>query len=203
MNRSEEELKTGVPVSRASLAISSASRTLAVIGLSMNSGLRAASTGFACARWMRPSLLVRMTASTRRSSSSIEPTSSIFHTSRISAVNFSIRVALASMSGLPPLKAATTRAPGMWSGMVASFISCVNAPACDVSSPISPTRISPAAPCAGGCASMDDTKPLTNATATTHTVFDIDDLRSLLVFRRHDRGGCQRLDETSLTSACT
>ena len=78
MNRSDEELKTGVRVSRASLAISSASRTLAVIRLVDEERFARGQHRFGLREVNAASLLVRMTASTRRSSSSIESTSSIF-----------------------------------------------------------------------------------------------------------------------------
>ncbi len=42
------------------------------------------------------------------------------------------------MSGLPPLNAPTTRAPGMWSFWDASFSIFVNAVTWEVSSPIIP-----------------------------------------------------------------
>ena len=62
-------------------------------------------------------------------------TISTFHLSRSSAVKPSIRVRLDSTSGLPPLKAATTRIPGTWSGLEGSFNTFVNAMTCEVSKP--------------------------------------------------------------------
>ena len=59
-----EELNHGTPAALARRAISRASSSVAASGLSMNSGLCAAITGFTCARWRRPSTEVNSTAST-------------------------------------------------------------------------------------------------------------------------------------------
>src|SRR6186713_1249428 len=48
------------------------------------------------------------------------------------------------MSSLPLLKAATTRAPGIWLGLLGSFSSLVKATTWDVSSPMMPSRSSAA-----------------------------------------------------------
>jgi hypothetical protein len=110
--RREEAEKNGVLLSRASRAISRASRRLPASGLSMNRRFPAAKTARACSRWGRPSTLMIRTASTFRQSASIESTISTPNFSWSWRVKLSTRVRLASTSGLPPLKPQTTRAPG-------------------------------------------------------------------------------------------
>ena len=64
--------------------------------------------------------------------------------SRNVLVYSSTRDQLDSMSGLPPLKAATTFAPATWSFAAGLLRISVNAVTCEVSSPMMPRRISAA-----------------------------------------------------------
>ncbi len=113
--RLRENLKpaSGIEWILASRAISMASSNVAASGLSINSGLCAAITCRACSRCTRPSTLSTSTASTFESNAGISGTISTPHLLLICAANPSTRLALLATSGLPPLKAATTRAPGI------------------------------------------------------------------------------------------
>ena len=113
-NRRLEDEKQGTFCSLARRKISMASANEAAIGLSTNSGLPAAITGRAWARCGRPSTLSSSTASTFGSSSSIEPTISTPMPRSCSLYGF-IWAKLWGISGLPPGKAATTRA-GQFAG---------------------------------------------------------------------------------------
>ncbi len=104
-------MNTGVPASRARRKISITSRSVAAIGLSMNSGFLAAMTGRACSKCGRPSTLWIKTASTSSHNCAIVGTSFTPNFSVSVRVNSSTRVALHSTSGLNVFTAAMTFAP--------------------------------------------------------------------------------------------
>src|SRR5260370_23850265 len=93
---------------------------------------------------MRPSTLVSRIPSAWLHRSVMASTIFTPHLSFSSAVNLSMRERLDSMSGLPPLYAATMRAPATWSDAFGSFSVLVNAVTCEVSVPTMPRRKSAA-----------------------------------------------------------
>ena len=131
--RNDEELNHGTPASRAALAIARASSRDAARGLSMNTGFLPFNTCFACSRWTRPSTLSRSTASTFFEGVGISGTISTLYLVCNSSANLSTRVRLDSISWLPPLYAATIRAPTIRGAPGVS--STANAVTCEVSVP--------------------------------------------------------------------
>src|SRR5258708_1947532 len=143
--RSVDVLNQGTPASFASRAISRASSSVAASGLSTNMGFRAAMIARASARCRRPSTLVSRTPSTRAQSSAMLPTNSTPNFSWSCRVNPSIRSRLGAKSRLPPLYAATIRAPGTWSGAAGSLNAAARPSTWEVSVPTIPRRRSAAA----------------------------------------------------------
>ena len=77
-------------------------------------------------------------ASERATTSAIESTRATPYLSRSSAPKASTRELLRSMSGLPPLKAQTMRAPGTRPGAAGPLKAWANFPEWDESVPITP-----------------------------------------------------------------
>ena len=109
-------------------------------GLSMNTGFLPLNTCFACSRWTRPSTLSSSTASTFVRRVGISGTISTLYLVCNSSANLSTRVRLDSISGLPPLYAATIRAPDNFAGAPGVLSTLANAVTCEVSVPTIPIR---------------------------------------------------------------
>src|ERR1051325_9011222 len=138
--RRPEELKIGTLAALASRKISIVSRSAPAMGLSMKTGLRGFKTGLTCSRCGRPSMLSSSTASTSRHISSMLPQIFTSYFSRRVLAYSSTREALEGMSGLPPLKAATTLAPETWALAAGLLSASVKATTCEVSQPMMPRR---------------------------------------------------------------